>query len=156
MYLVFTRMPGESYHRRLRSLLLCLCDVFRALINSLVCWFYAYSVKCRLELSFSRALSLFRSYLYERKQCVIVQNQKSLLPHWILVYARVCSRACPLLYCTPPHYHTSLKRTLPMFTDDTQLSWSASSTDFTNLISWHQQFDVTIPRSPMTSVWWHG
>ena len=38
MYLVFTRMPGESYRRRLWSLLLCLCDVFRALINSLVCW----------------------------------------------------------------------------------------------------------------------
>ena len=37
MYLVFTRMPGESYPRRLGSLLLCLCDVFRALINSLVC-----------------------------------------------------------------------------------------------------------------------
>ena len=36
MYLVFTRMPGESYRRRLGSLLLCLCDVFRALINSLV------------------------------------------------------------------------------------------------------------------------
>ena len=36
-YLVFTRMPGESYRRRLKSLLLCLCDVFRALINSLVC-----------------------------------------------------------------------------------------------------------------------
>ena len=32
MYLV----PGESYSRRLRSLL-CLCDIFRALINSLVC-----------------------------------------------------------------------------------------------------------------------
>ena len=28
MYLVFTRMPGESYRRRLRCLLLCLCDVF--------------------------------------------------------------------------------------------------------------------------------
>ena len=28
MCLVFTRMPGESYRRRLRSLLLCLCDVF--------------------------------------------------------------------------------------------------------------------------------
>ena len=40
MYLVFTRMPGESHRRRLRSLLLYLCDVFRALINSLVCWFY--------------------------------------------------------------------------------------------------------------------
>ena len=25
MYLVFTRMPGESYCRRLRSLWLCLC-----------------------------------------------------------------------------------------------------------------------------------
>ena len=36
-YLVFTRMPGESYRRRLRSLLLCLRDVFRALINSPVC-----------------------------------------------------------------------------------------------------------------------
>ena len=36
MYLVFTRMPGQSYRKRLRSLLCC--DVFRALINSLVCW----------------------------------------------------------------------------------------------------------------------
>ena len=39
MYLVFTRMPGESYRRRLRSLLLYLCYVFRTLINSPVCWF---------------------------------------------------------------------------------------------------------------------
>ena len=39
MYLVFTGMPGESYHRRLRSLLLHFCYVFRALINSLVRWF---------------------------------------------------------------------------------------------------------------------
>ena len=38
VYLVCTRMPGESYRRLLGSLL-CLCDVFRALINSLVCWF---------------------------------------------------------------------------------------------------------------------
>ena len=37
MYLVFTRMPGESYRRLLGSLLLCLRDVNRALINSLVC-----------------------------------------------------------------------------------------------------------------------
>ena len=35
MYLVFTRMPGESYRRRPWSLLLCLCDVFRALIKTL-------------------------------------------------------------------------------------------------------------------------
>ena len=39
MYPVFTRIPDESYHWRLRSLLLCLCDVFQVLINSLVCWF---------------------------------------------------------------------------------------------------------------------
>ena len=36
MYLVFTCMPGESYHRRLKSLLY-LCYIFRALINSLAC-----------------------------------------------------------------------------------------------------------------------
>ena len=35
-YLVFTRVPGESYHRRL-GLCCCTC-VFRALINSIVCW----------------------------------------------------------------------------------------------------------------------
>ena len=36
MYLVFTSRPGESYRKRLRSLLLCVCDVFGALSNSLV------------------------------------------------------------------------------------------------------------------------
>ena len=40
IYLVFTRMPAESYRRQLvRSLLLYLRYVFRALINSLVCGF---------------------------------------------------------------------------------------------------------------------
>ena len=34
MYLVFTRMPGESYRRRLSSLLLYLCYVFRAPIKT--------------------------------------------------------------------------------------------------------------------------
>ena len=37
MSLVFTSMPGGSYRRRLGSLLLYLCYVFRALIISLVC-----------------------------------------------------------------------------------------------------------------------
>ena len=43
IYLVFTRMPGESYRKQLLSLLFCLCDIFQALINSLVCsswWFH--------------------------------------------------------------------------------------------------------------------
>ena len=39
MYLEFTRMQSERYCRRDMSLLLRLCDVFRALLNSLVCWF---------------------------------------------------------------------------------------------------------------------
>ena len=39
MYRAFTRIPGESYRRRHRSLLLSLCDVFRALVNSLACCF---------------------------------------------------------------------------------------------------------------------
>ena len=39
MYFVLTHIPGESYHRWLRSLMMCLCDVFWVLINSRVCWF---------------------------------------------------------------------------------------------------------------------
>ena len=49
-------MPGESYRRRLRSLLLC-CDVFRALINSLVCW------KCTI-------LDVYKVTRYETKLMV--------------------------------------------------------------------------------------
>ena len=37
MYIEFTRMPAESYRRRLTSLLLYLCYVFLVLINSLAC-----------------------------------------------------------------------------------------------------------------------
>ena len=37
---IHQRMPGESYHRQFMSLLLYLCCVFWALINSLVCWFW--------------------------------------------------------------------------------------------------------------------
>ena len=40
LYLIFTCMPGERYCRQLRSLLLCLYDIFQALINSLLCWFW--------------------------------------------------------------------------------------------------------------------
>ena len=39
MYLVFTCMLGESYHRWLGSLF-CMCDIFWTLINSFACWFY--------------------------------------------------------------------------------------------------------------------
>ena len=49
MYLVVTRMPGESYLRRLMSLLY-LCYVFRTLINSLVCWFGKFTSCDRINL----------------------------------------------------------------------------------------------------------
>ena len=41
MYLVFTRMPGEIYRRRLRSFLFPCVTAFGALINSLACWFFS-------------------------------------------------------------------------------------------------------------------
>ena len=47
MYCVFTRMPGESYHRWFRSLM-CSCDVFWALINSplfISWWILAHAYK---------------------------------------------------------------------------------------------------------------
>ena len=47
MYLVFTRMPGESYRKRLRSFLLYLCYVFRELFNSLMCWLYRKDLTCQ-------------------------------------------------------------------------------------------------------------
>ena len=54
MYLVLTRMPGESYRRRLRSLLLWLCEVPRALINSLVCWSFLCVFQSLLHLTYHR------------------------------------------------------------------------------------------------------
>ena len=50
-------IPGESYRRRLGSLLLYLCYVFRALINSLVYWF------CRLLFLFAAPSTLWQCQL---------------------------------------------------------------------------------------------
>ena len=65
MYLVFTRMPGESYRRRLKSVLLDLCYVFRALNNSLVC--STCIIKCNTVHYVSLSLSLWRAD--EKKDC---------------------------------------------------------------------------------------
>ena len=70
MYLVFTHLPGESYCRRLGSLLLYLCYVFRALINSLVSSFceavHGDQVTALYLLSF---LSCFYYFLIIIKYC---------------------------------------------------------------------------------------
>ena len=58
--LYFPRMPGESYCRRLGSLLLCLFDVFRALISSLCADFFFCVCVCdilRLKTTISAARS---------------------------------------------------------------------------------------------------
>ena len=52
VFLVFTHMPGESYHRRLRSLLLYLCYIIWALINSLVGWFFTTWADCECVADF--------------------------------------------------------------------------------------------------------
>jgi len=74
MCIVFTRMPGESYRRRLRSLLVYWCDVFRELINSLV---------CRLPLNggrpvntLSRCRGVGSSSVRFKHTCVVVKRKK--------------------------------------------------------------------------------
>ena len=59
IYLEFTRMPGRSYRRRLGSLVVCLCDVFRALINSLGFWFCT----CALGLVLFEIVNKNRQYI---------------------------------------------------------------------------------------------
>ena len=51
--LAFTPMPDKSYRKRLRFVLLCLFDVIRALINSLVCWFCSGALGLVLRLYFT-------------------------------------------------------------------------------------------------------
>ena len=75
----FTRMPGERDRGRLGSLLLCLCDVFRALVNCLVCWF--------LHIITIFGFDVFAVY------CVVCRNNE---PAFYSVYRR---RHRPLLLC---------------------------------------------------------
>ena len=70
MYLVFTSMPGKSYRRRLRSLLLCLCDVVRPLINSLVCWFIF------RRLSSLKAVWKWRLWCCRHRQRLLLMKKK--------------------------------------------------------------------------------
>ena len=64
MYLAFACMPGESYSRQLRSLLLYLCYVFWALMNSLGCWLFNTKVskKSSFYMSFLLFLLIYEPY----------------------------------------------------------------------------------------------
>ena len=81
MYLAFIRMLGERYRRPLESLFLY-CYVFRALINSLVCWFWLDFEKSNrtvnliiLKVAFWGFLSKLRKMKPEFKICVRLLKQ---------------------------------------------------------------------------------
>ena len=84
MHFVFTRTPGESYRRRLRSLLLYLCYVFPALINSTVRWLscihFSYTDPNYNTNDFCRALTLSRD-----------NNFHSLWYSLAIILPRVCN-----------------------------------------------------------------
>ena len=81
MYLVvvFTCMPGESYHRRLGSLLLYLCCVFQAIINSLVGCF------CVLMMPWHQASSGRTTHVYILPDCCFSRVKQCC---WALASAR--------------------------------------------------------------------
>ena len=92
MYLVFTRTPGENYRRRLRSLLLCLCDVFRPLINSHVCLFFhvfsfslgsEHQVTVSVSLSFSLALHFFSYFVFTLRYFFLALSPPLLLSFFL-------------------------------------------------------------------------
>ena len=71
MYLVFTPMPGESDRRRCRSLLLCLWDVFQALINSLVWWFFpCHGICSGSESSFQQQIPQILNFCWPASLCL--------------------------------------------------------------------------------------
>ena len=95
MSLVLTRMPGESYRRRLRSLLFCLCDVFRTPINSLGCW------SCTINLAPPRSKSLLKGTDSDKVLCVLCVLM-------FMYYLTVCySCSCIIILCVT-HVHVLL------------------------------------------------
>ena len=81
MYLVFTRMPGKGYRRLLTSLLLCLCDIYRLVTNSLVC---RHCVLRLLEiLSLSLSLSI---YIYILTEATLSLSLSLSLSLYIYIY----------------------------------------------------------------------
>ena len=85
MYLVFTCMQGESYRMRLRSLLLCSCDVFRALINSIVCWLCTSALGLVLFQIVTERLGKIVYIYTEKADQSYTQQQKSILVLWVSI-----------------------------------------------------------------------
>ena len=107
MYLVFTCMPGESYHRWLWSLVLYLRYVFQALINSLICWSNLISchhlllywvVPCMDQIAYYRLSSSVSLYA-QLLSCIISWSFVLLSSYFCSVYRYLLSSASGLI-CT--------------------------------------------------------
>ena len=98
IYLVFTCMPGERYHRRLRSLLLSLCYVFWVQINFLVGW----SCASMLGFVLFQICMVVLSILFFHKMCLNVcrvPRGEHFVPHNGDCSIIFCLRAHPLRSC---------------------------------------------------------
>ena len=96
MYFVFTRMPGESYRRRL-GLCCCTWYIFRAMINSLVWWFSE-----RIIISCSLDRWMHTVWIHPPKKNKKTNNKKNflwfmetVLWHRSLMKHSNCSHRCP-------------------------------------------------------------
>ena len=110
-------MPGESYCRRLRSLLLCLCDIFWVLINSLACWFCMSGlglVLFQIVFILKHLLSVFVASVLTMKPLALSFPYPSLTCS-MHMYACACTHmyahACIHMHmhaCTYAHTHTHM------------------------------------------------
>ena len=110
MYLVSTCMPGESYWRRLGSLLLCLCYVFWALINSLVCWFCMRALGLGL---FQLSVSQLKSSLTSASRMMRLPSGQMMWSTWDLTFSHVRS-GVRRLACTKNDMWTTCIDTWPL------------------------------------------
>ena len=108
IYLVPTRMVGESYHRWLRSLLLHLCDVLWEPINFLVCWLCTntlglvlfQTVKARLSTGSVSVVFLLVSFYADCIVLAVCVSARTILPlcnGWVLT---VMGKSFPLTLFT--------------------------------------------------------
>ena len=110
MYLVFTRMPGESYWRWLRSLLLCSSYVFWALINSLVCWFCMRALGLGL---FQISVTQLKSSLTSARRMMRLPSGQMMWSTWDLTFSHVRS-GVRRLACTKNDTWTTCIDTWPL------------------------------------------
>ena len=114
MYLVFTRMPGESYRRRVGTLLFCLCDVVRALINSLVLILHErfWPRTVGREATYCQTIKCFPTSVHT----VILSSLSP--PLYILSYYQVFPHLCTYCHtitCFPTSVHTVILSSLSHF-----------------------------------------